>query len=584
MQKTTLLAKLALEKLKRVDFLLPNLLVPVVVLVFYAGTFAWLSSRLLPEGVNYLFASKLWKYGAFLLAGICLVILSLLGLRRNSNATFRIKRVRFSPADGILLLLPLTPVVQYILSNRDTLSPLGSLCVVAFFLLFSGLYLLAMPALFGLIGSSRVLMFLSLAFVTTLTSMALLSSHFFWFGSGSFRIQLVFLAGVFLTTWLLSFTSNRKILLIMVVAFFVVNGAFQLVSASSRVEGASLSVEDNRLLSSVAGRLPVSTPNIYLLVYDSYVANETMLAYGIDNSIQEDYLKGQGFVLFPHTYSIGAGTIESMSRVLNASTDYYGNSRRGVSGDGIVQNLLRTFGYRIYGIFPNNFMFRGIGSSYDFFISGNSTPPEIQLVKAILMGEFRFDLGLNDQPHEKFIENKQGIFNSLPVEPVFIYAHSDLPDHSQNSGACLPDEVELYQQRLSDANLEMRQDIQTITQNDPDAIVVLAGDHGPYLTKNCAGTSGTYAVSEISRLDIQDRFGSFLAIRWPTEGYESDGEITVLQDIFPVIFAYLFQDSSILAGKIDPITLTPSKTSGASVRDGVIFGGINDGEPLFLSG
>jgi hypothetical protein len=576
--------KSALKRFTRVDFLIPNIIVPVAAIVAYGGSFAWLSSRLLPGGVNDIFASKLWKYGAILLVGICLVVLGFLGFKKGEKVDIRFSRARFFPTDALLLLLPLTPVIQYILINKDILSPSGSLIVVAFFMLFSGLYIFALPTLFGVIGSIQTLMILGLAFASTLTSMTLLSSHFFWFGSGSFRIQLAFFVGVFLVAWLLSFVNNRKILVLMVTACFVVNGAFQLISLGTRVEAPSLPTEENMLLASVEGRMPVTTPNIYLLIYDSYVPIETMQAYGIDNSAQEDYLRGQGFELYPHTYSVGAGTIESMSRVLNASTDYYGNSRRGVSGDGIVQNLLRVYGYKIYGVFPNNFMFRGIGSKYDFIVSGSSTPPDLQLVKAILMGEFRFDLGFNDQPHEQYVENKQSIFNSIAGDPVFIYTHSDLPDHSQNSGACLPDEIELYEERLAAANLEMRQDIQTITRNDPGAIVIVAGDHGPYLTKNCAGTTGAYDISQIARLDIQDRFGTFLAIRWPTEDYGSYDEITVLQDIFPSIFAYLFHDPSILRSKIDPVTLTPSKISGASVRDGIIFGGINDGEPLYLSG
>ncbi|HPA32726.1 MAG TPA: hypothetical protein PLV24_04020, partial [Anaerolineaceae bacterium] len=112
---------------------------------------------------------------------------------------------------------------------------------------------------------------------------------------------------------------------------------------------------------------PVITPNIYLLVYDAYVPNETMQAYGIDNRAQEQYLRDQGFVLYPHTYSIGADSVGTMSRVLNMSTSYGGEYRKGVSGDGVVQNALQELGYTTYGIFPTDYMFQGVGSSYDVF-------------------------------------------------------------------------------------------------------------------------------------------------------------------------------------------------------------------------
>ncbi len=77
-----------------------------------------------------------------------------------------------------------------------------------------------------------------------------------------------------------------------------------------------------------------------------------------------------------------------------------------------------------------------------------------------------------------------------------------------------------------------------------------------------------------------------MAIRWPSQDFELYDDITVLQDIFPAVFAYLFQDKSILEAKVDTITLDDyddlSSTSGVRVVDGIIVGGVDDGEPLFL--
>ncbi len=112
--------------------------------------------------------------------------------------------------------------------------------------------------------------------------------------------------------------------------------------------------------------------------------------------------------------------------------------------------------------------------------------------------------------------------------------------------------------------------------------MILAGDHGPYLTKNCTGTSSHYDASDINRLDVQDRFGTFLAIRWPTDDFAEYDNITVLQDIFPVVFAYLYDDSQFLTAKVESETLSPWRISGVSVSNGILRGGVNDGEPLFL--
>ncbi len=266
---------------------------------------------------------------------------------------------------------------------------------------------------------------------------------------------------------------------------------------------------------------------------------------------------------------------------------YYGNERKAVSGDGIVQNLLGKFGYKTYGVFPVDFFFRGIKPSYDYsfpsfddsFLDYGSSAS--LLYRAIFMGEMVFDNNFDEIPPEEYIEEKKIILSKVTEEPRFVYMHSKLPNHSQNSGVCRPNEIELFSERLARANVEMRQDIALIMENDPEAIVIVAGDHGPYLTKNCFATEDEYDLSEITRLDIQDRNGTFLAIKWPSLSFEVYDDITVLQDLFPTIFAYIFEDQGLLKSKIEPITDNGMKISGVQVSDGTIVGGINDGEALF---
>jgi hypothetical protein len=277
-----------------------------------------------------------------------------------------------------------------------------------------------------------------------------------------------------------------------------------------------------------------------------------------------------------------------LSKVLNASHNYYGEQRKAVSGDGVTQKILKSIGYKTYGVFASDYMFRGVGEKYDFSIPESIIASHIRLLRAILIGEFRFDLDdmrFKGQAREQFVETKQTVFKGISEDRVFVFMYTNLPGHSQTSGACRPNETDLYKERLKSANSEMRQDVKTIVENDPDAIVIIAGDHGPYLTKNCAVTSGSYDISEISRLDIQDRYGTFLAIRWRSEDFMEYDDITVLQDIFPAVFAYLYKDLAILQSKVDSgIPVPINGISGATVDRGIINGGINDGEPLFLSG
>jgi hypothetical protein len=575
------------RNLARPTFLVAEVLLPLVVLTLYFVSFAYLLSDILglPIGVNYLFVSRSWRYLLYPVAGIALSSFILFRRRQITGQVLVSKSfiTQLSIGDLLLILLPLTPVVQYVLNNQEVLSPSESLYTISAFFLLSGLYVFIIPVLFRFVKSAPMLICLGLAFVSTITSMAMLSSISRWYEEGSLKIQWIFLTATFLITWVLFNLPDKRILRGLIIVVFIANSVSQLLSPTEELAKKSPALSDASLLNLIAGRVPVSTPNIYLLVYDAYVPNETMRGYGIDNSAQEEYLKNSDFVLYPGTYSIASHTLGTMSRVLNASTDFYGSERRAVSGDGVVHNILRHLGYESYGIFPFDYFFQTNVSQYDFsFPKSNDSSPEI--LSGILMGEFRFDLGFDKVSRQDFIETKQHVFEEMSSNRAFIYAHSISPGHSQNSGSCRSNETLRYAKRLRRANVEMRQDIEAVIRNDPAAIIIVAGDHGPYLTKNCSPTGDEYDISEISRFDIQDRYGTFLAIRWPTGEYVGYDDITVLQDVFPAVFAYLYRDAGLLESRVEPRTLDPQMISGATIKNNIIYGGLDNGEPVFVEG
>ncbi len=375
---------------------------------------------------------------------------------------------------------------------------------------------------------------------------------------------------------------SRKFVHGVVLLYFVSNGVSQYIAVVQKDSTPVRTDTGSELIAQVGSRVPLTKPNIYLLVYDAYVAQETMQGYGIDNNIQEKYLQDQGFTLYPDTYSVAGFTVGTMSRVLNASMDFYGDSRSAVSGRSIVSNLLQSFGCETHGIFWSDFFFRIDGSGYDV-----SYPPpraaHLLIAKAIFMGEFRFDIEYDNPPRTKFEDHKKSVFGKRSTRPRFVYTHDNIPGHSQNSGKCRPNESELYAKRLQLANEEMKRNLTEILQADPQALIIIAGDHGPYLTKNCHETGKEYTLDEIGRLDIQDRYGTFLAIKWPHGEVPVNDDITVLQDVFPAIFAELFGDAGLLDIRVPPTTTRPQCISGASVSQGMIHGGMDDGEPLFLN-
>ena len=91
----------------------------------------------------------------------------------------------------------------------------------------------------------------------------------------------------------------------------------------------------------------------------------------------------------------------------------------------------------------------------------------------------------------------------------------------------------------------MRNDISNLINNDPDSIIVILSDHGPYLTKNCRELR-KYDINTIDKYDIQDRYGTFLSIYWPKSITPIEHNLEIIQDIFPTILANITNNKNLL--------------------------------------
>ena len=324
--------------------------------------------------------------------------------------------------------------------------------------------------------------------------------------------------------------------------------------------------------------------DVFLLTYDAYVSNETLLQYGIDNSAQEKFLIQNGFYIYRGVYSVGPLTLPSMSRVLNISKEIKDNLRSITSGNNSANNIFKANGYKTFGVFYCDYFFLGFKPTYDESYPALVLPkqPYRLLVAAIFEGQFRVNW-FQKIPHDDYLLRKREILASKIIQPKFMYTHSCYPNHSIFFRAVSGNEIESYKKALSIANEEMQNDIELAIGHNQNAIIIVNGDHGPYLTKNCMPLDNIYQKSEINRLDIQDRYGCFLAIRWPKGANIDHKQIKILQDIFPTVFAYLYNDNSILRSRIGQETIDSNTAGGVIVRNGIIVGGKDDGKPLFES-
>ncbi len=535
-----------------------------------------------PEGINKTFLLNMNAGTLYLILFLIPVIaVSYLMFKNiNTNGLLRFELPRLS--DMFLVLLPLASIMQYVLLNQDTLSLYGSLYLLCVFVLAAIVLIIVLPVVLSVGGSRVIFMSFGLAITFILFYMATLSFDNSWHDEGSLKIQLTAFLIVFLMSVLI-YQKNHKFLKAGIVAFFVSN---TLVILSS-LPPSTLEEEANKnpFLNSVAEKTMAIKPDIYLLTYDSYVGNETMLQYGIDNSAQESYLNDKGFKVYDGIYSIAGATNSTMTRVLDASSMRH---KSALAGNSYTHNALKHQGYTLAGVHKSASFWNKSHPKLDYFYPGSKNHEHEIILNSILEGEFQFDAPkkFGKVKYEEFISRKRN-FMSSSSHPKFLYTHTG-PDHSQNSGKCRVNETVLFERRLFRSNKEMKKDIETIENNNPNALIIINGDHGPYLTGNCDQLSKNNFMpkEKVSRLNLQDRYGTFLAIKWPKTIEVLDSDIVILQDIFPAIFATLFKDKSILNEvQIPRNTLEGyvEVNSGVAVKNGIIFGGIDDGQPLFLN-
>lgn len=126
-----------------------------------------------------------------------------------------------------------------------------------------------------------------------------------------------------------------------------------------------------------------------------------------------------------------------------------------------------------------------------------SIDPSITIRNVRLDGEFRSDADFSTLTYDDYLEAKHHVLNRKPHDINFYYSDDELPGHSQNSGVLRPDESEIHFGNLDKVNLEMPNNISAIQVHNKNAIIVVRGDHGPYLRKIVLGLAPMICLKSI---------------------------------------------------------------------------------------
>lgn len=277
-------------------------------------------------------------------------------------------------------------------------------------------------------------------------------------------------------------------------------------------------------------------------------------------------LSENDFKLYDDTYTLHSASIQSMAKLLNVTGESLtdAESRNIYSGNSVVNVKLRKHGYKTYKLLNNHYT--GAFAFHNQHLVDEFYPPKtvnsvnydffVTLMRGILQGELQFNTKglIIEEYNEQAVQQRKNEIIRLPKEKTFVLNHYPFPGHSQNSGRLLPNETEIWIENLSFALDQMEEDLESIINYDPDAIVIFVGDHGPYLTGD-GYILRNVRTSDITPTMIWDRIGTMIAIRWPDQeiAQKYDQQLTLNQDIFAVVFSYMSETPK-------PTDLQPDRT------------------------
>lgn len=542
-------------------------------------SYIYIAAKIFPKkGLNQAFLNMVLPYSVALLL-VIMVVLVVVSWKHPLQ--FTKTKENLSLKDMLFITLPMTPIVQYVLSNQDIMKFKDSFIVLALFTLISLVFVWIIPWVLSPIISKNLNLALSASFFYIIFNMAS-------FGRNMNMYLLVVMLGVLsLVIFLMLYVDKKSIMLSLIVILFLSNSGFAFVKGFGSINAyGALNPKNGLRFDHLTKGLEIQRkPDIYLLTYDSYSNEETMIAYGWDNSDQMEYLLNQDFAIYDGTYSTGLYSLSSIGKIFSPEPEFYNlkSLRTIVAGNSAGFKELEKQGYHMSIISQNDYMLKGTQSQYDFTFpeAKSAIAPYKIIIKAVVEGEFSSEAEFSKITYEDYLIANDKLIQKEHEGPRFIYKHGSRPGHTPNVGSVESDALDQYLSRLQDANLEMRKDIESIRSHDKDAIIAVLGDHGPYLTKDGKDLS-KYDIGDITRHDVQDRLGTFLAISWPEKAYYNRYDIETVQDLFPSFLAYMYQEDSLFEQARMP-RKSSSKTSmgGVVVKDGVIQGGKDDGKDLF---
>jgi len=392
--------------------------------------------------------------------------------------------------------------------------------------------------------------------------------------------KILFLIFGLLLAFLIAFVAQKYVILL-TVPLIVMNSVATLSTATSIIDPDGNQVYTSEIVSALDHISLKMRPNIYFVLADGYGSFAYMHDNGVDVSGFEEFLFLNEFSIYDEVFSNYQPTAVAMPAILNMTHHYYEIGRKAhevsksgravIGGNNNLVKVLKKAGYHTQYTHQSTYLLLSgctADNCYPEVSFAGAKTVLFRIVPNFLTSKRKSEFPPFEEVQDEIID-----LMALEREPRFNYTHVFEPGHSANEvqGRC-EEAIESHQYgvRVQETNFKLQVFIAKIISNDPNAVIVLTGDHGPMITEKCNRNADLDTIE-----GYRDRAGVALAIRWP-DSYTGkyDDRIKSSINIFRYVLASLFEDDAeILQTRVPDDVYIQG-------RDGFLRI-LNDGEVLF---
>ena len=285
-------------------------------------------------------------------------------------------------------------------------------------------------------------------------------------------------------------------------------------------------------------------PNVYFIEPDGYVSFSELKKpfYKVENSKFESFLEEENFKTYPDFRSNYSATLSSNGATFMMKHHYYDldtssedveNAREIIMSDNIVLNAFKQNNYETYFLSETPyFLLNRPKLGYDH---SNIDYSDIAYIHNG-MGKTEPVL----EPLASFVKDEVD-------KPKFFFIQLLKPWHIKSrKGSSEGKEAERnhWIEAMRKSNNLMTDIISEIKQNDPEALIMIMGDHGGYVGLDYGDQS--YKKTQ-NRDVVYSIFSTNLTIHWPNNIVpEYDSKLKTPVNVFRILFSYLSENESYL--------------------------------------